>query len=303
MNMRFVHYIYVFVLSILTFSVASAQEMNCRVNISSDKIEGTNKDVFTTLTNDLNDFLNSTKWTDAVFESEERIECNFNIELESVSGDNYSGRLTIQASRPVYNSSYTTTLFNFSDQKFKFKYAEFDKFQFNENEYESNLLSVLAFYVNVVLAINFDSYSRYGGTKYFERAELIANVARSSDDDGWKAFESDRNRYALITGYLDSNLRQLRDVYYEYHRLGLDECAGSVEKGKAKIYSLVPYLKEMNSAKPFNVVLQLFVETKLDELVDMFSNSPSKERKEVYDMILAIHPTKTQKAAELLSEK
>jgi len=199
-----------------------AQELDCRIQVNTDNIEGTNKDIYTEFGNRLTEFINSQKWTDAIFLNEERINCNFVVTISSVSGDSYSGSLQIQANRPVYNSSYTTTLFNFKDENFNFNYAQADRLEFNENSYDSNLMSVMAFYVNVILGINFDSYSRLGGTKYFEKAEAIAALAQSSEDLGWKAFQSDKNRYALISNYRDERLRKLREVSYEYHRLGLD---------------------------------------------------------------------------------
>lgn len=282
-------------------NMLSAQELDCRITVNSDNIEGTNKDIYTELGNRLTEFMNSRRWTDAMFQNEERINCSFIITITSAAGDNYSGNLQVQSNRPVFNSSYTTPLFNFKDENFKFTYAQADRLEFNENTYESNLMSVMAFYVNVILGLNFDSFSRCGGTKYFEKAEAIAALAQSSDDLGWKAFQSDKNRYAIISEYRDERLRKLRDVSYEYHRLGLDEMYQMTEKGRTKIFENLPYLQELNREKPFSIALQLFAESKMNEVMDMFQEATPDERKKVYDIMTALLPTQSSKLKALLN--
>lgn len=282
-------------------NMLSAQELDCRITVNSDNIEGTNKDIYTELGNRLTEFMNSRRWTDAIFQNEERINCSFIITITSAAGDNYSGNLQVQSNRPVFNSSYTTPLFNFKDENFKFTYAQADRLEFNENTYESNLMSVMAFYVNVILGLNFDSFSRCGGTKYFEKAEAIAALAQSSDDLGWKAFQSDKNRYAIISEYRDERLRKLRDVSYEYHRLGLDEMYQMTEKGRTKIFENLPYLQELNREKPFSIALQLFAESKMNEIMDMFQEATPDERKKVYDIMTALLPTQSSKLKALLN--
>ncbi|MDR1729526.1 MAG: DUF4835 family protein [Prevotellaceae bacterium] len=272
-------------------SAVSAQELNCRIQVNSDKIAGTNREVFDELGNKLTEFVNSRKWTDAVFLNEEQIECNLIFTISEMSGNHFSGDLQVQSSRPVFNSSYTTTLFNFKDPNIQFDYSQFDRLEFYENSFSSNLTSLVAYYINVILGLNFDSYSRYGGTKYFDRAASIVALAQSSDDAGWKAFQSERNRYALISNYQDESLKRLRDVNYEYHRLGLDEMSLNVAKGRDKIYSILPYLRDMNRAKPYSIAIILFAEAKRDELLNMFSNSTPKEKREVYEILKGILPT------------
>lgn len=280
---------------------SQAQDVKCTIQINSDQLEGTNKEIYNELSNDLTEFVNSRKWTDATFSEEERIECNFVFTLESVAGETYSGTLLVQGSRPVYNSGYTTPLFNFLDKNLKFNYTQYQRLEFDENVYESNLLSTIAFYVNIIVGLNFDSFSRYGGQKYFEKAELIVSLAQTSDDNGWKAYDSDRNRYALVSNYLDDRLKKLRDVNYEYHRFGLDEMVNSTEKGRTSIYNNLPYLQEMNRAVPYSIALQLFVESKMNELLDMFKPATAKEKKDVYEILLSILPTQSNKFEELLN--
>ena len=291
-----------FALSCFFGITLSAQEINCRIQVNSDKIEGTNKEIFNTLSNNLTEFINTRKWTDAIFLEEERINCNFIFTISETAGGYYTGDVQIQANRPVFNSGYTTPLFNFKDANLRFSYSQFDRFVYEDNSYESNLLALVAYYINVILGLNFDSFGRYGGTKYFEKAEMVVALAQSSDDPGWQAFQSERNRYALISNLQDERLKRLRDVNYEYHRLGLDEMSANVEKGRSKIYSILPYLRELNRAKPFSVALQLFAESKRDELIDMFRNATPKEKREVYDVLLEILPTQSNKMEELLRQ-
>ena len=291
---------------LLTLSCAitcHAQDVKAYVRVNADQIGGTstNREIYDEMSQALTEFINSRRWTDATFTEEERIECNFVLILEKTAGENYSGKLQVQASRPVYNSGYTTTLFNFQDNNFMFNYSQYQKLEFDENVYESNLLSTIAFYMNIILGLHFDSFSRYGGSRYFEKAELIVSLAQGSDDIGWKAFDSDRNRYALVSNYQDERLKKLRDVIYEYHRFGLDEMVNSVEKGRTNIYNNLPYLKEMNRAVPYSIALQLFVEAKLNELLDMFKPATSKEKKDVYEILQSILPTQSNKFQELLN--
>ncbi|MBR4712770.1 MAG: DUF4835 family protein [Paludibacteraceae bacterium] len=291
---------------LLTLSCAfacQAQDVKAYVRVNAEQIGGTstNREIYDEMTQALTEFINSRRWTDATFTEEERIECNFVLILEKAAGENYMGKLQVQASRPVYNSGYTTTLFNFQDNNFTFNYTQYQKLEFDENVYESNLLSTIAFYMNIILGIHFDSFSRYGGSRYFEKAELIVSLAQSSDDIGWKAFDSDRNRYAIVSNYQDERLKKLRDIIYEYHRFGLDEMVNSVEKGRTNIYNNLPYLKEMNRAVPYSIALQLFVESKMNELLDMFKPATAKEKKDLYEVLQSILPTQSNKFQELLN--
>ncbi|MBP5703985.1 MAG: DUF4835 family protein [Paludibacteraceae bacterium] len=275
------------------FSIA--QELNCSITVNSDKVSGSNKDLYKDLETSLADFFNTHKWTDAVFQKEERIDMTFTIYIEGTSeasGGKQTGYLSVTASRPVFNTSYTTPLFNFQDKNLNFTYNSGDRLDYTEGDYDANqnLMAVMAFYVNIVLGLEFDSFSSLGGTQYFEKAEMISAAARSSEDDGWKAFAKDDNRYSLISLYMDANMANLRNVYYEYHRLGLDVMADDLNKGKAKILEQMTYLREMQRAKPFAVPLQIFVNTKFDELYNLYRLDDQKVRDEVYSVVSAITP-------------
>lgn len=275
--------------------VSMAQELNCSITVNADNVPGTSKDMYKDLESALADFFNTHKWTDAVFQKEERIDVTFTLYIDQSSeanGGKQTGMLSVTASRPVFNTSYTTPLFNYQDNNFTFNYNPGDRIDYSEGDYDvsQNLMAVLAFYVNIVLGLEFDSFSPLGGTSFFEKAEMISAAARSSDDEGWKAFARNDNRYSLISLYMDANMANLRNVYYEYHRLGLDVMADDLNKGKAKIMEQMTYLREMQRAKPFAVPLQIFVNTKFDELYNLYRLDDQKVRDEVYNAVAAIAP-------------
>ena len=203
--------------------ILQAQELNCSVQINSDQIQGTSKSVFNTLKKSISDFMNNRKWTELSFSNEERIECTINIILKKVDGDAFVAEIQIQSRRPVFNSIYYSTLFNFKDINLTFNYKEFDQLEMNQNTISSNLTAVLAYYDYVIIGYDMDSYSRLGGTSCFQAAESIVNLAQGADLAGWKAFESTRNRYALVNNLLDEAFKKYRNYFYEFEFLFLFE--------------------------------------------------------------------------------
>lgn len=289
--------VFLIIVSFMMSSVLSiAQELNCNIIINTDNISGTNKDLYKDLESSLNDFMNTHKWTDAVFQKEEKIDVTFTIHIDNNSdagGGKQSGALSMSASRPVFNTSYTTSIFQYQDKLLNFTYNPGDRIDYQDGDYDvnQNLMAVLAFYVNIILGVEFDSYAPLGGASYFEKAEMISAGMRSSDDEGWKAFSTSDNRYTLISSYMDANLANLHNVYYEYHRLGFDVMADDINKGKAKILEQMTYLREMQRAKPYALPLQIFVNTKFDELYNLYRLDDQKVREEVYNAISAIAPS------------
>lgn len=278
-----------------------AQELNATVIVNSDKISGSNKQVFNSMQKDMQEFLNLHRWTDMQFQPAERIDCNFVITISSVTDEKtFKGDLQIQARRTVYNATYYTTLFNFKDNDFTFDYIEHSPVEFVEGSFTSNMTAVLAYYAYIVIGLDCDSYEKMGGTPYFNKAEAIVNLAQSQSVTGWKAFENDRNRYALINNLLDNNLVKFRETYYEYHRLGLDEMANSASKGSAKIAESLQNLREVNRARPSCVALMSFLEAKRDEIVNIYSKAPSKEKTDVYNLLMDIDPSQSAKYEPIL---
>ena len=271
----------------------SAQELNARVTVNSDKIQGTNKQVYETLQKALTEFINTKKWTGATFAVNERIDCSFTIILNEVPEENsYKGEIQVQARRPVYNSSYTTTLLNFRDQQFDFEYVEFEPLEYSENSLNSNLTATIVFYVYTILGLDFDSFSLKGGVPYFQQAQQIVNMAQSESSwSGWKAFDSDRNKHALITALTDNTSDFFHELWYTYHRKGLDEMAGNPDRGRTTIIEALPALQEVKSVRPTSVLLRLFSDSKLDELVLIYSKATTQEKQAGYKLLFELYPT------------
>lgn len=280
---------------ILTCVGAQAQELKCDVEVNAQQIEGTNKSVFETLQEGISTYLNETKFTGATFAPNEKIECRVFLTVGEYNNDRIKGDLQVQLSRPVFNSTYTTTLFNFRDSKVEFEYREGDPLVFNENSIESNLTAILDFYAYLLIGIDFDSFSPKGGQPYFDRAQSIVQQAQSLGEVGWRTFEDTKNRAAVLGSYTDSNTSAVRDMLYNYHRKGLDEMVTSPDKGRAVITESLQGLKTVYGNAPMSVALSIFRDAKLDELVNLYSKAPATERQSVYDLLQPIYPTESDR--------
>lgn len=282
----------------------SAQELNCAVEINSEQIQGSNKEVFTTLQQAIAEYMNTNKWTDAQFYANEKIECKLYFTIKSYDENNVmSGDLQIQAIRPVYNSSYTTTLFNFKDTKVDFTYALNEPLIFSENTMESNLTAILNFYAYMILAFDFDSFSPRGGDLYYEKAAAVVRLAQSSGESGWKAFEDTKNRSAVLSAYQDNSTSAIRDILYQYHRKGLDEMVLSPNKGRTVITNSLEQLKKIYDTAPMSVCLSIFKDSKLDELVNVYSKASATEKETVYELLYPLYPTESTRLDKIKSTK
>ena len=270
---------------------AAAQELNCQVEVNSQSIQGTNKSVFETLQTAISEYFNDRKWTNAQFAPNEKIDCRFFLTVKEYDNDRIKGDLQVQLSRPVYNSTYTTTLFNFKDTKVEFDYREGNPLVFNENAMEDNLTAILNFYAYLFLALDFDSFSPNGGQPYFDRAATVVQMAQSGGEVGWRAFEDTKNRSAVLSSYTDPNAVGMRTLLYQYHRRGLDEMVTSPDKGRAAITESLKEVEKLYKAAPMSVGLSIFRDSKLDELVNVYSKAPQTEREEVYNLLQPIYPT------------
>lgn len=283
--------------SAAVFSPAKAQEINCTVTVNSDQIEGSNKQVYETLKAAIEEYMNQNRWTNMTYAEQEKIECSMLIVVKSVNGNSYNCEMTLQSRRPVYGTTYTTPILNFKDNAFNFTYQEFDRIEWQQNQFTTNLTAMLAYYCYLIIGHDQDSFQRLGGTPYFEICEQIVSACQSATMDnieqkGWLAFDSNRNRYALINNLLDEAFKKYRNFYYEYHRLGLDEMSGNVANGRARIAEGLPVLKEAYRARPATYVINTFLDAKADELVDIFKKGTDKEKKTVYDLLTDIDPTR-----------
>jgi hypothetical protein len=293
--MRKIVLIILFFVGINTF----AQELNCQLQINSSQVQTSNKQIFETLQTALSEFINNRHWTNYVYTEEERIDCNILITIKNYTDNAFTADIQVQARRPVYNSSYNSPIFNFKDENFNFSYVEYDPIEINENTYESNLTAVLAYYAYIILGYDADSFSKLGGTSYFQKAENIVNLMQSRSDaeaNGWRAFESTRNRYALINNLMDERFRNFREMFYSYHRLGLDEMTANVENARAKIASLLTVLKEINNMQPAAIATISFLDAKNDEIINIFSKKgTTKEKETIYELLTDINPTLTHR--------
>jgi hypothetical protein len=241
--------------------------------------------------------MNQNRWTNMTFAEQEKIECSMMIIVKSVTDNLYTCEMTLQSKRPVYGTTYTTPLLNLNDASFNFTYQEFDRIEYQQNQFTTNLTAMLAYYCYLIIGHDMDSYQRLGGTPYFQACEEICNACQSASMDnteqkGWLAFDSNRNRYALINNLLDEAFSKYRNYYYDYHRLGLDEMSANVTNGRARIAEGIPVLKEAYRARPATYVINTFLDAKAEELVDIFRKGTDKEKTDVYNLLMDIDPTR-----------
>jgi hypothetical protein len=278
--------------SVLTF----AQDLNARVQILSPQVQSTNKRPLEVLETAISDFLNNRKWSNDELQAGERIDCNFVINIKEWDGSsNYKAEAQILSSRPVFNSSYNTTLLNISDKNFDFNYSEGQPLDFSEQTFLNNLTSMLAFYANVIVGLDYDSFSKLGGTPYYAKAQLIMNNAQNAAFSGWKAFEGLRNRYWLIENLSNKDFLPLREVLYTYHREGLDLMSENANKAKKNILNTLPKLNELDKQKQGSVFNQAFFTAKADEISNIFTKSDAVEKMKVYNLMAGVDPANISK--------
>lgn len=279
-----------FLISIFLFvNIAKAQELRARVNVLSNRVGGNvDKKTFQTLQTALNNFINNRKWTSDNFSADEKIDCSFLLNLETTNDVNvYKASLTVQSARPVYNSTYLSPIINFVDNEIIFKYAEFQQLEFNENRVAgtdplaSNLTAVIAYYINIMLGLDYDSFSPRGGSIYFQKAQNIVNNAPEGRNiSGWKAFDGSRNRYWLTENLLNNRYTLIHDAYYVFYRQGMDKLYEDEVAARNEIITVLSLLNNLNTQNPNTMILQFFFQGKTQELIKVFSKaSPSEKSK------------------------
>jgi len=283
-----------FLLSVFMLSsAASAQELQVKININSQQVQGTDKSVFDNLKQTLEQFMNDRQWTDLQFQENERIECTFNITVSKydASSNRFTCSAMIQANRPVYNSAYTTTLYNNRDKNFDFEFAQFDQLNFNEEVIDNQLVALMGYYAYLIIGIDLDSFSPMGGTDVLQRCMNLVNNAQDLGFAGWKSFEDSRNRFAFINDYLDEALKPFRQLQYDYYRSGLDEMASNVERGRGNVSTaLENCLKKAHEDKPLSLLPQIWTDYKKDELANIYKGKGTQKEKEtVYDILFNIN--------------
>lgn len=288
--------IFFLILISLVFRVASGQELNCMISVVSPAVQGSNRDIFDNMQKAIMEFVNNQNWTDHIFKDEERIQCQlmFNI-TQRISDNEFEATLQIQSSRPIFGTSQTTVMFNHRDNDIHFKYDDFEPLRFNETQFTSNLVSLLAYYVNIILGLDYDSFALEGGSLFFQRAEAIRNNAQNAPETGWKAFEGVRNRYWLIENLLNDKYRAMRSCIYRYHRMGLDRLVDRVDEARAEIADALIELRPAYRENPTAMIFQVFFTAKSDEIVNIFSQSFPDEKNRVISALKEIDPANTGK--------
>ena len=275
---------------------SNAQELLCNVRVNSSQIQTSDRKIFQSLQTDIYEFVNNKNWTKTNIQNEERIECNFVINVsKKISSDEYEASIQIQSTRPVYGTSFKTPLFNYLDNNFRFKYLEYQSLEFSESTHISNLTSVLAFYVNIILGLDFASFSEYGGNEYFSIAQRIVNNAQNTPETGWKAFESDINRYWLVNDLLDPRYEDFHTSIYSYHRLGLDLLAEEPDDARFEITESIEALKSIYRNNSSAFILKIFFDAKADEIVNIYSEAFPNEKARIVKTLLEIDPSNSTK--------
>lgn len=279
-------------------STISAQELQAKITINHAQISGTEKGVFDNLQQTLQQFVNNRQWTHLQFQKNERIICNFNITVTKYDRDQnlFTCKALIQANRPVFNSAYTSTLYNNVDDNFTFRFAEYDQLEFNEQQIDNQLTALFAYYAYLIIGIDLDSFAPKGGEDILQRCMNLTNNAQNLDYPGWKAFSDDRNRYAIISDYLDGALEPFRQLQYDYYRKGLDEMANNAERGRTEITAaLETGLKKAKENRPLSLLPQIWTDFKKDELANVYrGKGTQKEKESIYELLFSINPSQNK---------
>lgn len=278
-------------------TTAMAQELMAKININHQQIQGTDASVFENLQNTLEQFVNERQWTALQFQQNERISCTFNLTVTKYDKDanRFSCTALIQANRPVYNSAYTTTLYNNRDKNFDFEFVQFDQLNYNEEYLDNQLVALVAYYAYLIIGINLDSFAPMGGTDVLQRCMNLVNNAQNLDFPGWKSFEDSRNRFAIINDYLDEAMKPFRQLQYDYYRTGLDEMAQNVERGRTNVTTALQNdLKKAHEDKPLSLLPQIWTDYKKDELANIYKGKGTqKEKESVYEILFGLNASQS----------
>ena len=282
-------------MALATATPTQAQELSVKVTINHSEISGTDESVFTDLQQNLETFINDRQWTQYQFQKNERIVCNFNITVKTYdsSSNEFGCTALIQANRPVYNSAYSSILYNNQDDDFDFEYSQFDQLNFVEENIDDQLMALIGYYAFLIIGLDLDSFSPMGGEDVLQRCLNLANNAQSLDYDGWKAFDDDRNRYAIINDYLSGSMSSFRQFQYDYYRKGLDEMANNAERGRTNVTTAIESgLKKAHEDRPLSTLPQIWTDYKKDELANIYyGKGTAKEKESVYEILFNINPS------------
>lgn len=274
-----------------------AQELQVKININSSQVEGSDKSVFENLQQTLEQWMNDRQWTELQFQKNERINVTFNITVSKYdkSNNRFTCTAMIQANRPVYNSAYTTTLYNNKDGDFTFDFAQFDQLNFNEEMVDNQLTALMAYYAYLIIGLDLDSFGALAGTEVLQRCMNLTNNAQDLGFPGWKAFEDSKNRFAIINDYLDEAMKPFRQLQYDYYRKGLDEMSNNAERGRTNVSEALELLKQAHQDKPLSMLPQIWTDYKRDELANIYKGKGTQKEKEaVYNILFNLNASQSE---------
>jgi hypothetical protein len=284
--------------------IAFSQELNCNLQVNSSQVMGSDKSIFEVLQKNLSGFVNNKKWTNHNYQINEKIECTMLINItERVTPTSFKATLQVQSRRPIFNSSYSSTLINHIDKDFEFTFNEFEQLEYSENTFISNLTSVVSFYVYMIIAMDYESFSKEGGSPYLIKAQAIVSNAQNAGGSGWKAFEDTKNRYWLVENLLKPNYAPFRETMYNYHRLGFDVMSEDVNKGRGVILASLKKLESIFTYDMNSFQLQFFFNAKADEIVELFKEAPQAEKSEIVALLKKINPANSTTYEKIISGK
>lgn len=290
------------ILSFILFfslSFAQAQELNCIVKVNAEQLAVSNNQVFKTLEKSLTDFINKTNWTSQAYKQNEKINCSMFINVNSYDSQNFTASIQVQSSRPVFNSTYSSPVFNYNDKDFNFSYTEFQLLNFNPATFDSNLVSVIAFYSYIIIGMDADTFSSKGGTSNFETAQEIASVAQTSGYKGWSQGDGNQNRFHLINDLLSNTYSPFREAMFHYHMLGLDTMTKDLKTAKTEVKTAIKMFSKIYSVRPNAFLTRIFFDAKSDEIVSIFSGGPSVAIDDLVDNLNKVSPLNSAKWVEI----
>jgi hypothetical protein len=287
------------VILLFKLPVVKAQELNCQISINAPRLSEVDRRVLETLRDELREFINQRNWTDYEFQQQERIEATISVTVNERNGDEFVGTMQVQSRRPVFNSSYNSPLLNHQDRDVRFRYIQNQPIDYTDNTYSNNLSSHVAFYVYIILGLDFDSFAPFGGTPFFEKAQNIVNLAQSAADPGWRSHEGSRNRYWLIENIFNPSYRPIRQAMYTYHRLGFDRLVDNIESGRTEVINAIEMLHRAQRNRPGSFWLQLLMTTKSDEIVNLISEASPADKARVVNMLAEVDPANASRYRQL----
>ncbi|MFD2918013.1 type IX secretion system protein PorD [Psychroserpens luteus] len=286
---------YLYILLILVITTSWSQELNCNVVVNAQQTGNENVQVFKTLERQLKEFVNNTQWTNKSYKNQERIDCSMVVTITGYDTDRFQASFQIQASRPVFGSTYGSPTYNYNDKDFDFQYLEFQNFVYNPTQFESNLISVLSFHVYMILGLDADTFSPNGGEEYFKQAQTILNYSQQNSAKGWQLSDGRQTRFVLIDNILSPTYKEFRNVLYTYHRDGMDQMSTSPKIAKSAIVESVKMLQTLNNKRPNSFLMRVFFDTKADEIEQVFSGGPNVNVSDLISTLSKIAPMHSSK--------